>query len=117
MMRFKAKDPVLNAIAGELAYLIAPLGLDLRAAHIWSERNDICDHLSRLSNGERPNRKELAGAVQAKRQPVPNFLLKNLVDPVDRPGTTKENPPCQMTSGGHQRRNTIEETTFASMNG
>ena len=38
MLRFKAKDPVLNAIAGELAYLIAPIGLDLRAAHIWSER-------------------------------------------------------------------------------
>ena len=37
-MRFKAKDPVLNAIAGELAYLIAPIGLDLRAAHSWSER-------------------------------------------------------------------------------
>ena len=31
MLRFKAEDSVLNAIAGELAYLIAPLGLDLGA--------------------------------------------------------------------------------------
>ena len=48
LLRFKAKEPVLNAIAGELAYLIAPLGLDLRAAHIWSERNDVCDHLKQI---------------------------------------------------------------------
>ena len=97
-VRWRPND---NAIAGELAYLIAPLGLDLRAAHIWSERNEICDHLSRLAAGELPNRKELAGAVEAKRQPVPNFLLKNLVEPVDLPGKpTLENPPCQMTSGG-----------------
>ena len=80
MLQFKAKDPVLNAIAGELAYLIAPLGLDLRAAHIWSERNDVCDHLSRLSPGELPNRAELTGAVKARRQPAPRFLLDNLVD-------------------------------------
>ena len=63
-----------------MAYLIAPIGLDLRAAHNWSERNDVCDHLSRLAPGEPPNRTELKkGAVKAGRQPVPRFLLENLV--------------------------------------
>ena len=80
MLRFRAKDPVLNAIAGELAYLIAPIGLDLRAAHIWSEKNVICDHLSRLSPGEQPNMPELSEAVRVKRQPVPRFLLESLVE-------------------------------------
>ena len=79
-LRFKAKDPVLNAIAGELAYLIAPVGLDLRAAHIWSEKNEICDHLSRLAPGQQPNKPELAGATPVKRQPVPCFLLSSLVE-------------------------------------
>ena len=83
MLRFKAKDPVLNAIAGELAYLIAPIGLDLRAAHIWSERNVVCDYLSRLPPGERPLRKELAGAVYATRKPPPGFLLECLVNEGD----------------------------------
>ena len=87
MLRFKAKDPILNAIAGELAYLIAPIGFDLRAAHIWSERNVTCDYLSRLKPGERPTRKELAGAVHATRKPAPGFLLEGLVNegwPVQR---------------------------------
>ena len=59
----QSKEPVLNAMAGELAYLIAPLGLDLRAAHSWSKKNEVCNHLSRLSPGERPNKTELVGAV------------------------------------------------------
>ena len=62
------------------AFLVTPIGLDLRAAHIWSERNVICDYLSRLSPGERPERKELEGAVYAARKPTPGFLLANLVN-------------------------------------
>ena len=89
MLRFRAKDPVLNAIAGEMAYLIAPIGLDLRAAHIWSERNDVCDYLSRLSPGELSERAELKGAVKARRQPAPKFLLENLVGIVKEPRKTK----------------------------
>ena len=71
---------MLNAMAGELAYLIAPLGLDLRAAHSWSEKNEVCNHLSRLSPGERPNKTELVGAVRTKRQPVPRSLHENWVE-------------------------------------
>ena len=35
--KLKAKDPVLNLMVGELALLIAPYGLDIRAARSWSE--------------------------------------------------------------------------------
>ena len=66
-------------MAAEMAYLIAPSGLDLRAAHIWSERNDVCDHLCRLAPGEPPKRAELKGAVKARRQPAPKFLLEILL--------------------------------------
>ena len=88
MLRFKARDPVLNAIAGEMAYLIAPFGLDLRAAHIWSERNDVCDHLSRLQPGEQPNRAVLGKAVKATPKPPPRFLLESLDGTVNEPEYT-----------------------------
>ena len=125
MLRFKAKDAVLNAIAGELAYLIAPLGLDLRAAHIWSERNEICDHLSRLLPGQQPNKAELAEATPVKRQPVPRFLLDSLVKgPNAEPANAFENfqnngtkgkrkiSPCRLTSG--EQGLEITETAIGS---
>ena len=78
MLRFKSKDPGLNAIAGELAHLVAPLGLDIRAAHVWSERNVICDKLSRLEDGETCELPELQQAIRVKRLPTPQFWLRNL---------------------------------------
>ena len=78
MLRLKSKDPVLNAIAGELAHLVAPLGLDIRAAHVWSERNDTCDHLSRLKVGESCERPELRHALRVTRVQKPKFWLRNL---------------------------------------
>ena len=88
MLKFKARDPVLNAMAGELAYLIAPIGLDIRAAHIWSERNEVCDYLSRLPPGVPPEKTELAGAVRSKRLPVPKFLLNHVLDDTSVRGNT-----------------------------
>ena len=115
MLRFKAKDAVLNAIAGELAYLVAPLGLDLRAAHIWSEKNDICDHLSRSTLGQRPSKPELLGATRSKRQPVPRFLLSSLVEKthhrvdeqefITSATTTETARQVKVTSGGQVCRN------------
>ena len=102
MLKFKAKDPVLNAMAGEMAYLIAPIGLDLRAAHIWSERNEVCDYLSRLPPGVPPEKTELAGAVRSKRLPVPKFLLNHVLDDTSVRGNTTKAPPCRLTSGGQQ---------------
>ena len=78
MLRLKSKDPVLNAIAGELAHLVSPLGLDIRAAHVWSERNDICDKLSRMKDGEACKIPELQQAVRVKRPTTPRFWLSNL---------------------------------------
>ena len=79
VLRFKSRDPVLNAIAGELAQLVAPLGLDIRAAHLWSERNDTCDKLSRMKDGEACNLPELQQALRVKRLTTPRFWLSNLV--------------------------------------
>ena len=88
MLKFKARDLVLNAMAGELAYLIAPIGLDIRAAHIWSERNEVCDYLSRLPPGVPPERTELTGAVRSKRLPVPKFLLDHVLEDTSVRGNT-----------------------------
>ena len=44
--KLKSKDPVLNAIRGEIALSIAPLGADICTAHIWTQRNATCDALS-----------------------------------------------------------------------
>ena len=45
--KLRARDPILNSFAHTMALTVAPLGCDLRAAHVWSERNVICDQLSR----------------------------------------------------------------------
>ena len=50
-----------------------------KRSHIWSERNVICDQLSRVPPGGCPEIKELAGAVHAARKLVPGFLLENLI--------------------------------------
>jgi hypothetical protein len=46
-LAFRAKEPMLNKIMGELALRFAPLGLELAVTHCWSEWNEICDRLSR----------------------------------------------------------------------
>ena len=75
MLRFKSRDPVLNARAGELVHLFAPLGLDSRAAHRWSERNETCDKLSRTKDGEACDLPELQQAVRVKRLTRRDFGL------------------------------------------
>ena len=46
-LKFRARDPVLNRLLGELALRVAPIGLELEALHCWSEWNQLCDELSR----------------------------------------------------------------------
>ena len=48
VLRLKARDPVLNAMAADMALILAPMSLDVRVAHVWTQRNSICDALSRL---------------------------------------------------------------------
>ena len=72
-------EPVLNAIIGELALQLAPLGADVRAAHVWSERNKTCDALSRLRHGEQPKLPLLREAVRVRRPLTPRKLLDSLL--------------------------------------
>ena len=47
----RARDAGVNLVAMELALRLAPAGLELAATHLWSERNTMCDRLSRLAEG------------------------------------------------------------------
>ena len=47
----RAHDLVLNEIMAELALVVAPLGQDIRTLHVWTQRNQTCDALSRLASG------------------------------------------------------------------
>ena len=76
MMKLKAKDPVLTNIAAELALTIAPLGFVIRAAHLWSERNEVCDHLSRLKQGELHNLAQLSSAKRSVRAAAHGAVLQ-----------------------------------------
>ena len=41
--KLRAKDAVFIAILGGVALLLAPSGMDIRVAHIWTQRNTTCD--------------------------------------------------------------------------
>ena len=47
----RARMPKLNEIIAEMQLRFAHTKFDLAALHIWSEKNAICDALSRLSEG------------------------------------------------------------------
>ena len=51
LTRLRSPDPVINAIAMELALWLAPRGLAVEGLHIWGEENAAADQLSRLSQG------------------------------------------------------------------
>ena len=50
--KFRAKDAVCNSIMAELALILAPMGYDLGAVHLWTQRNSTCDDLSRVAEGK-----------------------------------------------------------------
>ena len=49
-LKLRSADSQLNAIMGEIALILAPMGKHLTGAHMWSERNATCDALSRMTN-------------------------------------------------------------------
>ena len=49
VLKLRAREPKLNALAHPMAYILAPIGLDVRLAHVWTEHNTICDSLSRCT--------------------------------------------------------------------
>ena len=66
VVKMRARDPILNDITSEIALILAPQGGDLRAAHVWSEQNEICDQLSRLPPGAPDRVRGLEGAKRFK---------------------------------------------------
>ena len=51
-LKLRAKDATLNALLADTALIMAPLGLQVNGAHLWSQRNATCDALSRLQKNE-----------------------------------------------------------------
>ena len=78
VMKLRARDSVLNSVAGEMALVLAPLGLDTRAAHLWTQRNCGCDALSRLLKGQSCELPQLQAATEVSRGRVAGSLLRTL---------------------------------------
>ena len=74
-LRMRARDPILNMVIGEMALILAPRGLDTRLAHLWSERDKVCDALSRASCAE-PCLPELVNARRVQRSANEYTLLQ-----------------------------------------
>ena len=75
-IRLKAKDSVLNSIMCELALVLAPTGQSLQGAHIWSERNSICDDLSRITENGKPPQSLASTRRTRRRSRAYEFLGK-----------------------------------------
>ena len=74
VVKFRAREPILNEIIGEAALQLAPLGLDVRAAHVWTQRNKICDVLGRMrEKASLPE--QLQGATKSERVRVQHRFL------------------------------------------
>ena len=74
VVKFRAREPILNEIIGEAALHLAPLRLDVRAAHVWTQRNKIFDVLSRMHvKASLPE--QLQGATKSERVRVQHRFL------------------------------------------
>ena len=78
VMKLKARDVVLNSLAGEMALILSPIGMDTRTAHLWTQRNCVCDALSRMNGGEESDLPQLRQALRVSRRPVRGQLLRTL---------------------------------------
>ena len=75
----KARDPILNDITGENALVLAPQGGDIRAAHVWSEKNETCDMLSRLKPGAEIPLRGLEDSTQCTPRRLRGSLLREFL--------------------------------------
>ena len=66
VLKLKARVPIPNALAHQMAYILAPIGLDVRLAHVWTERNTICDKLSRCTNANELEAPQLSEATRMR---------------------------------------------------
>ena len=74
-LKLKARISVLNAIMCKLALLLAPTGQSIQGAHVWSERNSVCDDLSRWTNSAAPP-KSLTAVPRTSRRTVQYMFLR-----------------------------------------
>ncbi len=74
-VKFRGRDPIINTVMAELALLLAPLGVELEGVHIWSERNAICDQLSRVFDVAAPGPRELRDVPVTRDTPLEYRLL------------------------------------------
>ena len=81
----KANDVVLNLIMAEAALILAPMGRDIRAIHLWTQRNVTCDRLSRLQGAT------TAGTAQEQTE-IPKELR-------GAQRTARRSPECKVLSG------------------
>ena len=79
VIKLKARDPILNDITGENALVLAPQGGDIRAAHVWPEKNETCDMLSRLKPGAKIPLRGLEDATQCTPRRVRGSLQGELL--------------------------------------
>ena len=50
-VRFRSRDPAINLIFMEIAFIIGREGRTLEALHLWSQQNQLADDLSRCAEG------------------------------------------------------------------
>ena len=72
--KFRANDPILNSLTAELALILEPMGHDLRAVRLWTQRNSTCDGLSRLSEKKAiPDSLHWTARCKKAQHEVPSF--------------------------------------------
>ena len=76
-LKLRASDRILNMLMGELALVLAPMGQHLTGAHVWSERNETCDELSRISPTDQLL--ENLHTVSRTPRPAPEFQVLNKI--------------------------------------
>ena len=54
IIAMRARSPRINCFINEAALHLAPLGLELFGVHLWSEKNEKADEISRIALGSLP---------------------------------------------------------------
>ena len=70
LIAMKAKSANINCLVKEAALHLAPLGLELFGIHLWSEKNEKADELSRITvDGAMPAWLTSSGATRSTPTP------------------------------------------------
>ena len=61
-----------------MALILAPMSLDVRVAHVWTQRNSVCDALSRLEYDDQNRPAILSEATRTKLERPKCTILRSL---------------------------------------